>query len=120
MRTYNFPSIDLLDKINTSDIQGCDSSIRELQITLRSFKIKGTVLSMDTGVRTTLYKVRLDPGVKVSKIQSCAADIALSQGVNHVRISTIPEEKCVAIEAPNKKICVLKARQSLQRRIISG
>ena len=69
---------------------------------LKSFKIEAKLENTTRGPAVTRYEFLLEPGVKLSKVTSLSADIALALGVPGVRIAPVPgQEGLVGIEVPN-------------------
>lgn len=69
---------------------------------LATFKIDGRVVGMTTGPVVTQFEVEPAPGVKVSRIASLDADLALALRAPSVRIvAPIPGKGAVGVEVPN-------------------
>ena len=57
------------------------------------------------GPTVTRYELLLERGVKLNKITNLAGDIALSMGVENVRIAPIPDKvSTVGVEVPNRNV----------------
>jgi S-DNA-T family DNA segregation ATPase FtsK/SpoIIIE len=69
---------------------------------LATFKIDGRVVGMTTGPVVTQFEVEPAPGVKVARIASLDADLALALRAPSVRIvAPIPGKGAVGVEVPN-------------------
>jgi S-DNA-T family DNA segregation ATPase FtsK/SpoIIIE len=74
----------------------------ELQATIEEFGVDARVEGWVAGPTVTLFKLALGEGVRLSKINSLADDIALALAAPAVRIfSPIPGTTLVGIEVPN-------------------
>jgi S-DNA-T family DNA segregation ATPase FtsK/SpoIIIE len=69
---------------------------------LATFKIEGEVVGMTVGPVVTQFEVEPAPGVKVSRIASLDADLALAMRAQSIRIvAPIPGKGAVGVEVPN-------------------
>ncbi|HKP76443.1 MAG TPA: DNA translocase FtsK 4TM domain-containing protein [Longimicrobiaceae bacterium] len=69
---------------------------------LATFRIDGKVVGMTTGPVVTQFEVEPAPGVKVARIASLDADLALALRAPSVRIvAPIPGKGAVGVEVPN-------------------
>jgi S-DNA-T family DNA segregation ATPase FtsK/SpoIIIE len=69
---------------------------------LATFKIEGQIVGMTTGPVVTQFEVEPAPGVKVAKIASLDADLALAMRAQSIRIvAPIPGKGAVGVEVPN-------------------
>lgn len=76
---------------------------------LQSFGIKGEVIAAHQGITLTMFEFLPAAGMKLSKIQSLADDLALVLGAKAIRILTpIPGKTTVGIEVPNKDVGMLR------------
>ena len=112
---YCFPPIDLLDPPFGNGVDGTAEmreNSRRLNETLASFKIDAHIVNVTRGPSVTRYEVELDKGVRLSKLTSCADDIALSLGASGVRIAAVPGKiSVVGIEVPNKMVTTVHLRE---------
>ncbi|MDR2587711.1 MAG: DNA translocase FtsK 4TM domain-containing protein, partial [Coriobacteriales bacterium] len=104
---FELPSLKLLkvSRGKTSTRAG-ESELRrtaaELQATIEEFGVDAQVEGWVAGPTVTLFKLSLGEGVRLSKINSLADDIALALAAPAVRIfSPIPGTTLVGIEVPN-------------------
>ncbi len=112
---YCFPPIDLLKNAGRSAADGTmemRENTRRLNETLASFKIEAHIINVTRGPSVTRYEVELEKGVKLSKLTSCADDIALSLGASGVRIAAVPGKiSVVGIEVPNRAVTTVSLRE---------
>ena len=116
--TYVFPDVSLLQKTKSA---GADSEkyLRQtqelLENALHSFGISSSVFRITNGPTVTRYDIKLEQGVKLSKVTNLAGDLALSLGVENVRIAPIPDEiSTVGIEVPNKIVNSVSLREIIE------
>src|SRR5699024_9300005 len=103
---YRIPTTQLLQQIGSTDqSQERDALSEKAQIlyqTLQSFKINATVEKVVLGPTVTQYEIKPAVGVKVSKIQNLADDLALALAAKSLRIEApIPGRNVVGIEVAN-------------------
>lgn len=104
---YTLPPMSLLDEVKQPVKQEDISSemkqnADKLVKTLASFGVQTTYLGASRGPSVTRYELQPAPGVKLSKIENLAADVALNLAVTGVRIAPVPDKPAVGIEIPNK------------------
>ena len=114
-QAYCFPPIDLLRRPAGAAADGTEE-MREnsarLNETLASFHIDAHIINVTRGPSVTRYEVELDKGVRLSKLTSCADDIALSLGASGVRIAAVPGKiSIVGIEVPNRTVTTVSLRE---------
>ena len=107
-RPYTYPGTFLLNKNTEAEEAISDSEYRNtaitLQETLASFDVNVTVEDISVGPSVTLYELKPEQGVKVSKVLSLANDIKLALAASDIRIEApIPGKSAIGIEVPNKK-----------------
>lgn len=107
-RPYTYPGTFLLNKNTEAGEAISDSEYRNtaitLQETLASFDVNVTVEDISVGPSVTLYELKPEQGVKVSKVLSLANDIKLALAASDIRIEApIPGKSAIGIEVPNKK-----------------
>ena len=104
---YIFPDLSLLNKSDpraASLATDNDENQARLESAIRSFGVGATITGAIHGPTVTRYELRLDQGVKLSKITNLQNDIALSIGVSSVRIAPIPDKiSTVGVEVPNRE-----------------
>ncbi|HEX6989083.1 MAG TPA: DNA translocase FtsK, partial [Bacillota bacterium] len=115
-RPYRLPPLTLLHR-GKPRRQGAQSRkeiearARHLEATLENFGVKARVVGVQEGPAVTRFELEPATGVRVSKIQSLANDIALSMAATDVRIEApIPGKSLVGIEVPNREIAAVYLR----------
>ena len=107
-KPYIFPGTYLLKKNTDEGDSLSDNEYRNtaitLQETLASFDVNVTVEDISVGPSVTLYELKPEQGVKVSKVLSLANDIKLALAASDIRIEApIPGKSAIGIEVPNKQ-----------------
>jgi DNA segregation ATPase FtsK/SpoIIIE, S-DNA-T family len=88
---------------------------RVLIETLRTFKVEGEIVGRTTGPVVTQFEVAPAPGVKVNRIASLDADLALALRAPSVRIvAPIPGKGAVGVEVPNPEPQTVRLREILE------
>ena len=112
---YCYPPIELLKLPSGGSADGTEEmreNSRRLNETLASFKIEAHIINVTRGPSVTRYEVELEKGVRLSKLTSCADDIALSLGATGVRIAAVPGKiSVVGIEVPNRAVTTVSLRE---------
>ncbi len=106
MTGYKFPPLDLLEDPEENYNERMEGHVREqakaLEEALRTYRIDGEVVGIDSGPVITLYEVRLAPGTKVAALNAISSDLARALKVVNVRIVPNTEGRdTVGVEAPN-------------------
>lgn len=74
-----------------------------LEQAFQDYKIKGRVQEIHVGPVVTMYEFVPEAGVRVSRIESLAKDLAMSLAATRVRIvAPLPGKSAVGIEVPNE------------------
>ena len=120
-RPYTYPSTYLLKKNINGNETLSDSEYRNtaitLQETLASFDVNVTVEDISVGPSVTLYELKPEQGVKVSKVLSLANDIKLALAASDIRIEApIPGKSAIGIEVPNKQKQTVYLRELFESR----
>ena len=105
--TYQYPTLDLLNKYESGQIQVTKEELEEnkdkIINTLINFKIGISSIKATIGPTVTLYEIVPEAGIKISKIKNLEDDIALSLAALGIRIiAPIPGKGTIGIEVPNK------------------
>jgi len=88
---------------------------KDIELQLDNFKVKGKVTGIMTGPVITRFEIEPGPGVKVSRFESLADDLALTLRTASVRvIASIPGKSAVGIEIPNRKPQIVFGREILE------
>ncbi|REJ32631.1 MAG: hypothetical protein DIU84_09820, partial [Bacillota bacterium] len=115
-RPYRLPPLSLLKKGSprrpaAESRKEVEARARHLEVTLENFGVKARVVGVQQGPAVTRFELEPATGVRVSRIQSLANDIALSMAATDVRIeSPIPGKSLVGIEVPNREISAVYLR----------
>lgn len=107
-KVWETPPLTLLSDGDSSQADSGDTEARERKIkeTLRSFDIDVSIEEVKSGPTFTQYALKVESGVKISKITTLEKDIAmaLSSPSGTVRIEApIPGKSWIGIEVPNNK-----------------
>ena len=104
---YIFPDMSLLNKSDPKKAARQDADeddAARLEAAIRSYGVGATVTGSVHGPTVTRYELRLDQGVKLSKVTNLQNDIALSIGASNVRIAPVPDKiSTVGVEVPNRE-----------------
>ena len=85
---------------------------KDIEAQLDNFKVKGKVTGIMTGPVITRFEIEPGPGVKVSRFENLADDLALTLKTASVRVITsIPGKSAVGIEIPNRKPQIVFGRE---------
>ncbi|MBC8146335.1 MAG: DNA translocase FtsK 4TM domain-containing protein, partial [bacterium] len=114
---YIPPPIDMLvpqgeqAEVNDEELK---ENGRILQEKLSTFDIEIEDLQVTPGPVVTLYEFVPAPGIKISRIESLADDIALALKARGIRIiAPIPGKGTVGVEIPNHKPAMVRIRSVL-------
>jgi S-DNA-T family DNA segregation ATPase FtsK/SpoIIIE len=113
------PPLELLSEPPQRDAQLSESELDHLGEvlirTLRTFKVEGQIAGRTTGPVVTQFEVVPAPGVKVNRIASLDADLALALRAPSIRIvAPIPGKGAVGVEVPNPEPEVVYLRRILE------
>jgi S-DNA-T family DNA segregation ATPase FtsK/SpoIIIE len=113
------PPLDLLSLPPERDAQLSETELDRLGEvlirTLRTFKVEGEIAGRTTGPVVTQFEVVPAPGVKVNRIASLDADLALALRAPSIRIvAPIPGKGAVGVEVPNPEPEVVYLRKILE------
>jgi S-DNA-T family DNA segregation ATPase FtsK/SpoIIIE len=103
---YVFPTAELLMDPEDNFTEKMETYVRRqaeaLESALRTYRIDGEVVGVDSGPVITLYEVRLAPGTKVSALTSVSSDIARALKAVNIRIvANMAGKDTVGVEVPN-------------------
>ncbi len=102
---YAPPSLDFLaDSRGLTISRGemdVEATAAALEAVLQDYRIGGEIRNARPGPAVTLFELDPPPGLKASRLESLADDIARSMGVVSARIATVPGSKMIGIEIPN-------------------
>lgn len=104
-KKYKFPPVDILERSKSNPIgDGSETDFQRTTIdsTLEEFKIGGHVVNEIKGPTVTQFEIKLDPGVKVEKVEGIARNLQMNLESSSIRIEApIPGKSTVGIEVPN-------------------
>lgn len=81
---------------------------------LAQFKVTGEILRVLPGPVVTIFEYQLAPGIKFSRVQGLAEDLALALGVEAVRIDRMASAGSIAIEVPNRTRRIITLREIIE------
>lgn len=85
-----------------SDMSAVHFQRERIDQTLREFNIPGRVVHFTKGPAVTQFEVQLEPGVKITKVNSISNNIMANLKASRIRIQApIPGKSTVGIEVPN-------------------
>jgi len=120
---YTLPPVELLDEVPPRSDSESEDQIREkaviLERTLAEFGIEAEVVEIDRGPVITQYEIELAPGIKITRVQSLADDIARHLKASGVRvIAPIPGKTTIGIEVPNAVRQVVRLRELIEAGVL--
>ena len=115
LEKFQSPSLDLLNdyaegqhKVSQQEL---DYNNNRIRATLLNYKIEVLKVTAVVGPTVTLYKVFPAPGVRVASIETLHREIAMSLGVDGVRVVMLPDS--VGIEVPNSSPSIVPLKSML-------
>jgi S-DNA-T family DNA segregation ATPase FtsK/SpoIIIE len=112
-RAWVLPSLDELDQ-GSAARSGKDELLRNQRVieeTLSHFGISARIVDVFVGPVVTRYELKPAAGVKLSRIEALADDLALALAARTLRIEApIPGKSVVGIEIPNLAIGLVSVR----------
>ena len=115
-RTWDLPEVSLLDDAPASSAAQLDLSAKGQRIreTLAHFGIGVKVARIQEGPVVTQYALDVEPGIKLSRIEGLADNLALNLAARSIRIQApIPGEPFVGIEIPNNAFDLVTLKEVL-------
>ena len=115
-RTWELPEVALLDDAPASSAAQLDLSAKGQRIreTLAHFGIGVKVARIQEGPVVTQYALDVEPGIKLSRIEGLADNLALDLKARSIRIQApIPGEPYVGIEIPNSAFDLVTLKEVL-------
>ena len=118
-KEYRLPKVsEILEKRQQEQDDELEREIGEnarvLAQTLEDFRVKADIINACHGPAVTRYELKPAPGVKVSKIENLADDLALALAAFSVRIEPVPGKAAIGVEVPNKKLEGVTLRDVLE------
>ena len=115
-RTWELPRLELLADAPESSAAQMDLTAKGQRIreTLANFKIGVKVARIQEGPVVTQYALDVEPGIKLSRIEGLADNLALALAARSIRIQApIPGEPYVGIEIPNNAFDLVTLKEVL-------
>ena len=118
-RSWELPALDLLADAPPSTAAQMDLTAKGLRIreTLAHFGIGVKIARIQEGPVVTQYALDVEPGIKLSRIEGLADNLALALAARSIRIQApIPGEPHVGIEIPNNAFDLVTLKEVLASR----
>jgi DNA segregation ATPase FtsK/SpoIIIE, S-DNA-T family len=118
-RVWELPAIDLLADAPESSAAQMDLTAKGQRIreTLAHFGIGVKVARIQEGPVVTQYALDVEPGIKLSRIESLSDNLALALAARSIRIEApIPGEPYVGVEIPNSAFDLVTLKEVLASR----
>ena len=115
-RSWDLPSIELLANAPQSSAAQMDLTAKGQRIreTLANFRIGVKIARIQEGPVVTQYALDVEPGIKLSRIEGLADNLALALAARSIRIQApIPGEPYVGIEIPNAAFDLVTLKEVL-------
>ncbi|MEP6469416.1 MAG: DNA translocase FtsK 4TM domain-containing protein, partial [Chloroflexota bacterium] len=115
-RAWQLPELDLLADAPASSAAQLDLTTKgkRIQETLAHFGIGVKVARIQEGPVVTQYALDVEPGIKLSRIEGLADNLALALAARSIRIQApIPGEPYVGIEIPNSAFDLVTLKEVL-------
>jgi S-DNA-T family DNA segregation ATPase FtsK/SpoIIIE len=115
-RSWDLPEVTLLDDAPASSAAQLDLTAKGQRIreTLAHFGIGVKVARIQEGPVVTQYALDVEPGIKLSRIEGLADNLALNLAARSIRIQApIPGEPFVGIEIPNSAFDLVTLKEVL-------
>jgi S-DNA-T family DNA segregation ATPase FtsK/SpoIIIE len=116
LRSWEMPRLELLADAPESTAAQMDLTAKGQRIreTLANFKIGVKVARIQEGPVVTQYALEVEPGIKLSRIEGLADNLALALAARSIRIQApIPGEPFVGIEIPNNAFDLVTLKEVL-------
>ena len=117
VKEYEFPPIKLLEQAKTTSAdkrKEMSETAKKLMDILKNFGVEAKLQQVTQGPTVTRYEIQPSTGVKLSKIQGLAEDIALNLAVSTVLVAPVPGKAAVGIEVPNTSVNTVSVRELLE------
>ena len=118
-KEYRLPKISEILEKRPAERDGelereISENARVLAKTLEDFRVKADIINACHGPAVTRYELKPAPGVKVSKIENLADDLALALAAFSVRIEPVPGKAAIGAEVPNRTLEGVTLRDVLE------
>jgi S-DNA-T family DNA segregation ATPase FtsK/SpoIIIE len=118
-QSWELPRLDMLADAPASSVAQMDLAAKGQRIkeTLANFKIGVKIARIQEGPVVTQYALDVDPGIKLSRIEGLADNLALALAARSIRIEApIPGEPFVGVEIPNNAFDLVTLKEVLGSR----
>jgi DNA segregation ATPase FtsK/SpoIIIE, S-DNA-T family len=115
-RSWELPALEILADAPVSSVAQMDLAAKGNRIreTLAHFGIGVKVARIQEGPVVTQYALDVDPGIKLSRIEGLADNLALALAARSIRIEApIPGEPYVGVEIPNSAFDLVTLKEVL-------
>ena len=113
LERFEAPSLDLLNdytgQMHVVSQAEIDKNNNRIRATLTNHRIEVEKVEAVVGATVTLYKVFPAPGVRVASIQAVHREVAMSLGVDGLRVVMLPDSVGFEVPNSNPSIVPLKA-----------
>ncbi len=119
-RTWEMPDLRLLADAPESSAAQMDLTAKGQRIreTLANFKIGVKISRIQEGPVVTQYALDVEPGIKLSRIEGLADNLALALAARSIRIEApIPGEPYVGVEIPNSAFDLVTLKEVLASKL---
>lgn len=117
VKEYEFPPINLLNRAKATSAdkrKEMSETAKKLMNILKNFGVEAKLQQVTQGPTVTRYEIQPSTGVKLSKIQGLAEDIALNLAVSTVLVAPVPGKAAVGIEVPNTSVNTVSVRELIE------
>lgn len=116
---YELPGLELLEQAEDFPYEKLKEQARIaaslLEEKCREFGINVEVVEADTGPVITQFELKLEKGLRLSKVKSLSDDLAVGLKVPSVRIvPSIPGKNTVGVEVPNEDRVMVRLRELIE------
>ena len=116
---YELPPLDLLLESENISFEEHEKEVRHkarlLEKAFANFGLRVKVVEIETGPVIAQYEVKLEAGLRLSRITGLADDLAIALRVPSVRIvAPIPGKNTVGIEVPNENRQIVRLREVIE------
>jgi S-DNA-T family DNA segregation ATPase FtsK/SpoIIIE len=118
---YKLPKLSLLNDVNRKSRSNVNANAARSQGAnlielLHQFNINAKLSEVHIGPSVTKFEIKLEPGTRVSKINSLSGDIKMALAATDIRIEApIPGKSAVGIEIPNVEKTTVQMKEVLMR-----
>jgi S-DNA-T family DNA segregation ATPase FtsK/SpoIIIE len=118
---YKLPKLSLLNDVSRKSRSNVNTNAARIQGAnlielLHQFNINAKLSEVHIGPSVTKFEIKLEPGTRVSKINSLSGDIKMALAATDIRIEApIPGKSAVGIEIPNVEKTTVQMKEVLMR-----